>query len=105
MQYYQKGDELMYRFICGIIKAFMCLIFRIEVKNPENIPSDGAFILCAVIWEKNIKQSNLMTASAKRIRNQRAGKKRNVSFRTEAACKYGYFQCDLRSAPTSAQSQ
>lgn len=37
----------MYKFICLVIKAFMRLIFRIEVKGAENVPQSGAVILCA----------------------------------------------------------
>jgi len=37
----------MYRFICNIIKAFMSIIFRVEVHGSENIPQTGGFILCS----------------------------------------------------------
>jgi len=37
----------MYRFLCALIGGFMRILFRIEVKGLENIPSDGSGILCA----------------------------------------------------------
>lgn len=37
----------MYRLLCTVLKCFMCLLFRIEVKGAENMPSDGNGILCA----------------------------------------------------------
>ncbi len=50
----------MYRFICNIVKGFMCLVFRIKVTGSENIPSDGQFILCAnhiSSWDPPLLQS------------------------------------------------
>lgn len=37
----------MYKLLCYIIKAFMSLIFRVEINGSENVPADGAFILCS----------------------------------------------------------
>ena len=37
----------MYRLLCNIIKAFMSLIFKVEINGSENVPADGAFILCS----------------------------------------------------------
>ena len=37
----------MYKLLVNIIKCFLCLFFKVEVTGEENIPKDGAFILCA----------------------------------------------------------
>ncbi len=36
----------MYNFLCKILKLFMMLIFRVEVRGLENIPQDGGVIIC-----------------------------------------------------------
>ena len=36
----------MYKFLCGILKLFMMMIFRVEVRGAENIPEDGGIIIC-----------------------------------------------------------
>lgn len=37
----------MYKFVCNIVKAFMCLLFRVKVNGAQNIPEDSGFILCS----------------------------------------------------------
>lgn len=37
----------MYKFLCTVLKGFMHLLFRIEVKGADNMPADGSGILCA----------------------------------------------------------
>ncbi len=38
---------MMYKFLCTLVKGFMHLIFRIEIKGAQNMPADGSGILCA----------------------------------------------------------
>lgn len=37
----------MYKLVCYIVKAFICLLFRVRVDGKENIPQSGGFMLCS----------------------------------------------------------
>lgn len=40
-------NKRFYRFMCGLMRPFYALFFPAEVDGTENIPREGAFILCA----------------------------------------------------------
>lgn len=62
-----KGDKMkFYNFVCGVLRAFSKIFFRMEITGQENIPDDGNLIIVAN--HKSVLDPVFMMAS---VRNRR----------------------------------